>query len=110
MSTAIGIPRVKCNQLRTTSIQEMKAKGLDDRFIQTITKHKYLGTLKNYDPQPAMTKRFEGAKALMSVKKSRSSITKKVSKQSIIQETVTFHESSGQNSGQEKMVVKTGEI
>ena len=51
MSAAIGIPRVVNKQIRTTAIQNMKEGGLDDRFIQTATKHKVLATLQNYDPQ-----------------------------------------------------------
>ena len=69
--------------------------GLDDRYIQTVTKHKDLGSLRNYDPLPEMSKRFQGAQAILTVKKpnkrietvtSEIEITKKVSKTSTIEE------------------------
>ena len=58
-----------------------------------MTKHKDLGSLRNYDPEPEMSKRFHGAQAVMTVKKPTKrietvtcEITKKVSKTSIIEE------------------------
>ena len=70
----------------------MKIAGLDDRFIQTVTEHKVLATLKNYDPEPELERRFEGAAAIMTSKKPKiktvstevtTAITKKVSKTEI---------------------------
>lgn len=93
ISAALGLPRLKNNQIRTTAIRYMVRGGLDDRYIQTVSKHKILATLNNYAPVPEMSKRFEGAQALMTVKKPKrrietvtSEITKKISKTSIIEE------------------------
>lgn len=82
-------------QIRPTAIRNLKRGGLDDRYIATVSKHKVLATLREYDPVPEMSTRFEGAQAIMSVKNPKTrvetvtteTITKKVSKSSIIVES-----------------------
>ena len=71
----------------------MKRAGKSDRFIATVTDHKCLGTLKNYDPEPEMDERIDGANAIMGKKISitetviKSKITKTVSRTSIHRES-----------------------
>ena len=70
----------------------MKRGGKDDRFIQTVSEHVVLATLGNYDPEPEMTERLDGALAIMTVQKPKirrrvetvtTEVTRKVSKTSI---------------------------
>ena len=84
--------RLRNNQVRPTAIRNMKRGGLDDRFIQTVTDHVVLATLGNYDPEPEMTERLDGAVAIMTVQKPKirrrvetvtSEVTRRVSKTSI---------------------------
>jgi len=77
--------------IRPTAIRNLKRAGFTDRYLQTVSKHKVLATLKEYDPVPEMSTRYEGAQAIMTVKKPKTrvetvEITKKVSKTSIIEE------------------------
>ena len=69
----------------------MKRGGKGDRFIQTVSEHVVLATLENYDPEPEMTERLDGALAIMTVQKPKirrvetvtTEVTRKVSKTSI---------------------------
>ena len=91
---------MKNNQLRPTAIRGMVKAGFDDRFIQTVTNHKVPHSLRHYDPEPEMTRRYDASKAIMTVRKpnprfemgTETRITKKVSKTSIHTETVTFEQ------------------
>ena len=92
LSEALGIERVKNNQIRPSTVTNLKVAGKDDRFIATITKHRDPNTLKHYDPCPEMTTRCEAAQAIMTVKIPKVvtetvEITKKVSRTSIIEDT-----------------------
>ena len=84
--------RLRNNQLRPSAIRAMKRGGKDDRFIQTVSEHVVLATLGNYDPEPEMTERLDGALAIMTVQKPKirrrvetvtTEVTRKVSKTSI---------------------------
>ena len=85
---------MKNNQLRPTAIQSLAVGGFDDRFIATISKHRDISSLRNYDPAPEMSKRAEAAQAIMTVKRTRlietvtTEITKKVSRTSVIEAEV----------------------
>ena len=90
----MGVPRLTNNQLRPSSIRAMKRAGKSDRFICTVTKHKRESTLANYDPEPELDERFEGAHAIMKIKEKpkisvkTSTITKTVSKTSVSREDI----------------------
>ena len=101
--------RLRNNQIRPTAIRNMKRGGKDDRFIQTVTDHVVLATLGNYDPEPEMTERLDGAVAIMTVQKPKirrrvetvtSEVTRTVSKTSI-------HADSGLTTAITRKVSKT---
>ena len=93
----MGLPRIKNNQIRPTSVQAMQAGGKDNLFIMTVTEHKCLATVLNYAPVPEMDARLDGARCIMAVKEkppkittetvTTSQVTRTVSRTSIHRET-----------------------
>ena len=59
--------RIRNNQIRPSSIRAMKRAGKDDRFIMTVSEHKCIATIANYDPEPEIEERIDAADAIMSV-------------------------------------------
>ena len=66
----------------------MNLAGLSDRFIQTVTGHKVVDTLKHYDPEPAMEMGYKGAKSIMAVKKSNKAKIETVTFSTIIKKVL----------------------
>lgn len=108
LSAACGVPRLTNNQIRPYVIRSLKRAGFEDRVITTLSGHKRIATLINYDPAPEVQTKNLMAKAIMAPKLrktvvsetvtstqiaskvggpsgqvSRSTITKSVSKESV---------------------------
>ena len=87
----MGIPRLTNNQLRPTSIRLMKRGKKDDRFIMSITEHKRMATIANYDPEPEMDERFDAARLQMGGRKKQKILVETVTK-TLSRTSITHHE------------------
>ena len=99
----MGIPRLKNNQIRPSSVRAMIRGGKDALFVMSVTDHKCMATVRNYHPEPEMGERFSGAHDIMGgqpqkklrVETVTSQVTKTVSRTSIHNETMQNHQQNG---------------
>ena len=95
----MGIPRLKNNQIRPSSVRALIRGGKDALFVMAVTGHKCMATVRNYHPEPEMGERFSGANDIMGgqpkkklrVETVTSQVTKTVSRTSIHHETEQNH-------------------
>lgn len=88
-SLALGVARIRNNQIRPSSIRAMKRAGKDDRFIMTVSEHKCIATIANYDPEPEIEERIDAADAIMSVNPKKRKIDRIDTVTTQIQKTVS---------------------
>ena len=54
LSVALGLERFTNDRIRPTSIRLLKRAEFSDRQMMSLTRHKSVGTLQNYDPSPTL--------------------------------------------------------
>ena len=110
----MGIPRIKNNQIRPSSVRALIRGGKDLLFVMAVTDHKCMATVRNYHPEPEMGERFSGAHDIMGgqpqkklrVETVTSQVTKTVSRTSIHHGAMqNDHETSGRSTGGRATVV-----
>jgi hypothetical protein len=72
LSEALGLPRLTNGQIRPTTIRTLKRNGAEDREIMTISGHKEMATLNNYNPNVALERQIQLAQAISNGGKKRS--------------------------------------
>ena len=110
----MGIPRIKNNQIRPSSVRALIRGGKSPLFVMAVTGHKCMATVRNYHPEPEMGERFSGANDIMGgqpkkklrVETVTSQGTKTVSRTSIHHETVqNHHQQNGRETNGRETVV-----
>jgi hypothetical protein len=71
LSEALGLPRLTNGQIRPTTIRTLKRIGAEDREIMSISGHKEMATLNNYNPNVALERQIQLAQAISNGGKKR---------------------------------------
>ena len=69
LAEALGLPHLTNAQVRTSSVMKLKEAKFEDRAVMSVTGHRKIETLQNYDRGPNNSKKLEMAKAIFTSKK-----------------------------------------